>query len=108
MDSANGGREERSSTSRGCMNPFGIGGQPSAITPPSAESNDDMGIREFLCIPRKHRRVRNEARSEAIPIEGRPVDLAGPPHSQSDTGIGSLISPEYVLPAPQNWEPGGT
>ena len=82
-------------------------GQPSAIVPPSRRSNDTMGIRDFLRIPRKHRRARSEARNEANPVGGRPVDLAGLPHSQPDLGIGSSILPTSVPPTPQNREPSG-
>ena len=68
----------------------------------------DMGIRDFLRIPRKHRRARSEARNEANTVEGRPVDLAALPHSQPDLGIGSSISPTSVPTTSQNREPSGT
>ena len=83
-------------------------GQPSPIAPPSHRSKNNMGIRDFLRIPRKNRRARSEARNEANPVEGRPVDLVAPPQSQPNLGIGSSISRSTsVPPTTRSQEPSG-
>ena len=66
-----------------------------------------MGIRDFLRLPQKRHQTRSEARTEANPIEGRPVDLAALPHSQPDLGAGSSIPLTPLLSTSQNWEPSG-
>ena len=70
-------------------------------------SDDNMGIRDFLRIPRKGRRMRSEGRSEAKPIEGGQIDQAAVPHSQPNLGIGSSISPKSVRSTSQSREPSG-
>lgn len=66
-----------------------------------------MGLRDLLRLPRKHRRTRSEVMSEVTSTEGRRVGLAVLPHSQPDLGIGYSISQGSVPSTSQKQEPGG-
>lgn len=71
-----------------------------------------MGLRDFLPLPKSHRRTRSEARSEIGSVENPgEVDLVVPRPTEStpDLGIGaSSTPPTYSPTTPRNQEPNGT
>jgi len=71
---------------------------------PTAPIND-MRLPGFLSLPRKDRRVRNKARSDAGPTQDPSgVDLAAPRPVESDPDLGtrSSTSPTFVPSTSQN------
>ena len=67
--------------------------------------SDDMRLPGFLSLPRKDRRARSKARSEADAVrDPSEADLAVPRPVESDInlGIGSSTSPTFLPPALQN------
>ena len=89
-----------------------VGGGHEASYLPSHHrlSNDNMGLRDFLDIPRKwkHRRARSEARRETNPVEATRVDLTALPRSQPDLGIESSTPPTPTPSTSKNREQSGT
>jgi len=92
-------------------------GHPPVITPPSTafytslhRPNNVMKWREFLHIPKRHRRARSKARSEIGSVEGQSgADLAVPRPTEStpDLGIGTSTLSTSSPSVPRDQEPNG-
>ena len=87
------------------------GAAPPIIIRPSPRSHDNMPLPRFLSLPRKDRRSRSKARSEADASQDpSEAGLAAPhpPGPDSHLGAGSSIVTAVTPSTPKNRVPGGT